>query len=313
MENKSNKYNRIIATILMIFIALIIILNFLLYEKQFKITNEIIVCLLLLVILCLADSFDNFSIPKIISLSKNVKEIKEDNDKLKEINLKLMEQMINIKNTNNQIMYMPGTINTVGSSNIEDIVTKQNEEPETISNDNNTEVSLSEQRKSQIERYKYRRNLDVILLKKAIMDDKEKFEIQYDVKVTNNKFTEENMMRNETRFDALKSNNEKSVFYEVKIGPMFMDFDYQLHYKLKMVEIYGKINSTDSKLVLIIPNIDNELEKIIGNNQRFAHFRERIAYRFEPAINKGLLEIKEVNILKSEIDEYIDKKGENVV
>lgn len=307
-NNKNNKYNRILTGILMSFIALIIIVNFILCDRQFAITNEILVCLLLLVILCLSNSFDNLSIPKLISLSKNIEEIKEDNDKLKETNLKLIEQMINIKSTNNQIMYMPRTFNTVGSSNIEDIATKQNEETENLSNDSNTDISLTDQKNIQSERYKYRRNLDIVLLKKALMEDKGKFEIQYDVKVTNNKYIEENIMKNETRFDALKSDGKNSVFYEVRITPMFMELQYQLHYKLKMVEMYGKTSSTVSKLVLIIPNIDKELEKIVGDKKRFEYFKERILDRFEPAIDKGLLELKEVDILKSEIDEYINKK-----
>lgn len=308
MENRSNKYNRIIAAILMIFIALIIILNFLLYEKQFEITKEIIVCLLILVILCLAESFDNFSIPKIISLSKNVKEIKEDNEKLKEINFKLMEQMINIKNTNNQIMYMPGTLNTVGSSNIEDIKTKDNEE---IEIENNVDVSSDEHRKNQADRYKYRRNLDLVLLQKVLKEETGEFRIQYDVKVTNNKSMEDNITKNQARFDALKIDDKNSIFYEIKISPFFIDFYYQLYYKLKVVEMYGKMNDTFSKLVVIIPNIDKKLEEFLGDRNKFKVLKERICDRFEPAINMGLLEIRQVNVFKEEIDEYINKRENN--
>lgn len=313
MENKKNKYNIIVTIILMIFIGLIIIGNFIWSNNPFNITIEILVCIALLVILCLADSFDNLSIPKFISLSKNIKEIKEDNNKLKEANLKLIEQMINIKSTNNQIMYMPGTFNTVGSSNIEDIATKPSEETESTNNENesNSGKSLNEQRMLQAERHKYIRNLEVFLLKNVIMYDINKSEIQYDVKVTNNKVMEDNIMKSETRFDALKSDGKNNIFYEVKISPLFMEFYYQLYYKLKVVEMYGKTNNTVSKLVLIIPNIDIELEKIMGDKKRFEHLKERIYYRFEPAIDKGLLEIKEVNVLKNEIDDYINKKEDN--
>ena len=153
MEKRSSKYNRIITAILMIFISIIVSLNFVLCDKKFNITSEIIICLSLLLILCLADSFDNLTIPKFISLSKDVKKVKDDNDRLKETNLKLMEQIANIRNTNNQIMCIPGTLNTVGSSNIEDITTKQKEETESIDNEKTTNKSISEQRKIIREKY----------------------------------------------------------------------------------------------------------------------------------------------------------------
>lgn len=313
MENENNKYNKIVTIILIIFIVLMIIGNFILSDKPFTITAEIIVCLSLLVILCLADSFDNLSIPKLISLSKNIKEVKKDNENLKETNLRLIEQMINIKNTNNQFMCMPGSFTTVGSSNIDDIGTKKNEEVESddVENENHTDTSLAERRNRYADRFKYIKNLEVFLLKKVIMNDINKYEIQYDVKVTNNKPIKDNIMKNETRFDALKSDGKSSVFYEVKISPQFVNFYYELYYKLKLVELYGEINECDSKLVLIIPKIDEELEKIIGDARRWKYLKERIYQRFDPAINNDLLEIKEIDVSKDELDDYINKKENN--
>lgn len=310
MENKRRKRDIIFTVVLIILIIAIIIGSFICSDKPFTITAGIVMCLSLLVILCLADSFDNLSIPKLISLSKNMEEVKKDNDKLQENNLKLLEQITNIKNTNNQIMYMPGTFNTVGSSNIEDIETNKKEEieKEEINNEN---ISLNEDRKKEEDRHKYIRNLEIVLLKKATMMDIDKFEIQYDVKVTNNKVIQDNIMKNETRFDALKTDGKNNIFYEVKISPLMSGFYYELHYKLKLVELYGEINKVISKLFLIIPKFDRELEEIIGNGRRFEYLKERTYNRFEPAIDSGLLEIKEIEISKTEMDEYIGKKETN--
>ena len=75
MEKKNNK---IVNSLLMAFISLLIIINFCLSKPKYELTNEIIICLLLLVILCVSDSFDNLSIPKVISLSKNIKDVKKE-------------------------------------------------------------------------------------------------------------------------------------------------------------------------------------------------------------------------------------------
>lgn len=307
MENKRRKRDIIFTILLMILIIAIIIGSFIWSDKPFTITAGIVMCLALLVILCLADSFDNLSIPKLISLNRNVEKLKKENNKLEETNLKLLEQMVNIKNTNNQIMYMPGSLNTVGSSNIEDIKINKKEEieKEEISNVN---IPLNEDRKRQEDRYKYIRNLEVVLLKNAIAMDNNEAEIQYNVKITNNKSIEDNIMKNEIRFDALKTYGRNNTFYEVRVVPIFVNFNYQLHYMLKLIELYGEINKATSKLLLVIPKYDRELEEIIGNGKKFEYFKNKIYDKFEAAIESGLLEIKEVDISKSEIDEYISKK-----
>lgn len=89
MDRKS-KYTKILTTILIIFIMLIILSSFILSESKYIITFEIIICLVLIIILVLADSFDNLSIPKILSLSKSVNEVKKENRELKDANIKLL-------------------------------------------------------------------------------------------------------------------------------------------------------------------------------------------------------------------------------
>ena len=84
MENKGNK---VVIIILMFFIAGLIIANFILAEPKYIITVEVIICLCLLVILSLSEMFDNLSIPKVISLSRNVKEVKRENANLKNTNI----------------------------------------------------------------------------------------------------------------------------------------------------------------------------------------------------------------------------------
>lgn len=308
--NEKSKYTKILTTILIIFMMLIIIASFVLSENKYIITFEIIMCLLLMIVLLLADSFDNLSIPKLLSLSKNIKEVKKENDDLKEANIKLLEQVVSIKSSNSQTIYFPTSFSIIGSSNIDDINKTEencssNEQSETENFDNS-----SNQRILAAERCKYRDILEICLLKKVLNNETNNSNIQYEVKLINNKPIEDNLMKSEIRFDALKSDGESNVFYEVKLSPFWMDYPYQLHYMLRMIELYQEANKCASKLVLILPRLDKDLKKILFNmsDNRFTILKAKIASKFEPAIKNGLLEILQLDITKKELDNYINEK-----
>ncbi len=312
MDRKS-KYTKILTTILIIFIMLIILSSFILSESKYIITFEIIICLVLIIILVLADSFDNLSIPKILSLSKSVNEVKKENMELKDANIKLLEQVVSIKNSNNQNIYLPNSFSTIGSSDINDInKTKENESINEQREIDNTDDLLNK-RILASERHKYRNVFEIYILQKALNSEPSNSNIQYDVKLINNKPIEDNIMKNEARFDAWKSDGKNNIFYEVKMSPFWLDYPYQLHYMLRTIELYQESSKCPSKLVLILPNVDKDLEKILFNrtDNRFSLLKERINSRFEPAITNGLLEVLEIDVSKKELDDYLNQKENN--
>ena len=218
---QNNKNNKILIIILMIFIAFLVLINFILSKSKYEITIEIIICLCLLTILALSEVFDNLSIPKLISLSKNIKEVRKENNNLKESNIKLLEQITNIKNSNNQTIVLPNSFNTISSSNINDINNNEkdllNNQEENIMSEQNTK---RDDKKIQQERYNYINNIEVFILRKALnLDNGLNENIKYDVKLINNNFENDNIMKNEVRFDALKSSESENIFYEIKINP----------------------------------------------------------------------------------------------
>ena len=308
---ESSKNNKKIIIALIIFITALIIVNFIFSNTKYEITFEIIICLSLLVILALSEMFDNLSIPKVISLSKNVKEVKKENEDLKDANIKLLEQITNIKNSNSQNIFLPNSFSTISSSNIDDI----NKNVDNLeSGDFETKVVNKDYKVPASERYKYRRNLEIFMLKKVLDTDNNisSYDIQYDIKLINNKLVDDNIMKNEARFDALKSNLNENIFYEVKITPFMLDFSYQLHYMLRTLELYKEFTKIPCKLVLVLPKFEGELEKILFNmnNDRFTIMKEKMSNIFEPAIENHLLEIVEINVSKEELDKYIKAKEE---
>lgn len=312
MDSNSNKSNKKIIIFLITFIVSLIVINFIFANPKYEITTEIIVCLSLLVVLSLSEMFDNLSIPKVITLSKNVKEVKKENNDLKDTNIRLLEQINNIKNSNSQNIFLPNSFSTIGSSNINDLnKTDIIEETEELDDTD----SLKTLRVAPKVQYNYMHYLEIFILRKAlnIEDDTQNHDIQFEVKLVNNKLIDDNIMKNEARFDALESTDNENIFYEVKTSPNFIDFSYQLHYMLRTIEVYEDFSKTSCKLVLLLPKYEDKLRKLLpnGNVDIIFKAKERIINRFQPAIDNHLLEIREIDITKKELDDYIKEKEIN--
>lgn len=324
-EKNSNGNSKVIIWLLMLFIMIVVSIQFCCSTSMYIITPEIIICLALLVLLCLSDSFDNLSIPKLISMSKKVEEVKTENNALKEANMKLISQIVSFNSTNNQNIYLPYSYNTVGSTNIEAVannketveVTEEiidNEKtttPEGSPTGDQTIKSVFEKRRVTIsERRKYDNALRIYLLKRVLQDDIENSNLQYNVKLIGNNF-ENNVMKTEVSFDALKVDGRNRVFYEIKTLPFLSSYTYRLHYALSVIEKYKESNNSPvAKLCLIIPQIDDELCKYFhGFPGRYEFFYDEIVNLFEPAISNGLLEIIRISVTKDELDNYIKENN----
>ena len=307
-----NIINKILIIILIIFISSLVVFSFLFKEPKYEINYEMVICLTLLVVLVLSELFDNLSIPKVISLSKNVKEIKKENEQIKDTNIRLLEQITNIKNSNNQNIFLPNSISTVSSDNIEAINNNRNDLEENIIKDNKNELSQDEQKEKFRMARKYIQNMEIFLLTKMLKQnrDNNKLNIQFDVRLSYNQITTDNIMKNESRFDALLLKENENIFYEVKTSPLIINYIYQLHYMLRTVELYKDIKGVRSKLVLVLPNYDKDLNDVLlyFSKDRFKKAEDRIKDLFEPSINKGLLETKIIDVTKKELDDYIKEK-----
>lgn len=302
MQNKKNVFSRVLIVSLVVFTLSIITVNFI-FSSKFTITKEIIICLVLIGILCISENFDNLSIPKVLSLSRNVKNIKEENDKLRESNIKLVEHIFNNSNSNTLINNIPGTINTVSSSNIDDVKPEALEKEEITEKERNNLREREVRRKKMLEASKYRKYLSIYLLKKVL--DDEEGDIRYEVKVSNSR-PNDDIMKNQARFDALRISENTSTFYEVKMNSLMLS-NYQLHYQLNFVKLYNDANKTSGKLVLIFPKFDDDFKGILHS---YSSYTENLKDQFNPAINNGLLEIQEIPVSKKELDKYISEKDD---
>ena len=300
MEKPRKVYHRIISIFLMVIIISMVVINFI-FKENLDITWEIIICFALLIILGLSEIFDSLSIPKVISLSKNVEKKEKENKELQEINLKLIQQITSIKNSNNQNLY--NIISKESSNDIKDM------EKDLKNNDLNlNEIDVEPKKNNKTYTWnmklRYRSSLELTVLKKVLKD---KENPQYSVVLTNNELSENRIMKDEVRFDACVYENGENIFYEVYVNRYLLDYNQKLFSILQMVDFYQKFTDVPAKLILVIPKMDDALQELLWE-QNNKSIIERINKKFAPAIKNSLLEIMEVDVSKQEVDEMLKNK-----
>lgn len=100
--NKPNNFVRSLIVILCIGLTVLISYSFFKVEPKGELNSGLLVLLSFLVVLVLSESFDNFSVGKLISISKEVKKKENENKELVRKNEQLINQIISISNTQNQ-------------------------------------------------------------------------------------------------------------------------------------------------------------------------------------------------------------------
>jgi hypothetical protein len=137
MENSDKRKNYFVRTLILMFclgLAIMIGYNFLFVEPYGIIKEGIFFLLTILLVLVLAESFDNFSIGQIISIKREIKTKQEENKKLEQKNSELISHLISI--TNNQTQKQQST-NVFGDYYTD---TPKNLQPKKPNNDNVQEL-----------------------------------------------------------------------------------------------------------------------------------------------------------------------------
>ncbi len=105
METQENIANFFVRVLIVLFCAVLVCMvayNFFSVEPKGELNNGILVLLSMVLILVLAESFDNFSIGKLISISREAKKKEEKVKELEHKNSELIKQVISISTAQNQ-------------------------------------------------------------------------------------------------------------------------------------------------------------------------------------------------------------------
>ncbi len=303
MKSKEGKRKPIFEIIILLVIIIpLIFISFMYSAYRFEITVPIIMLIALIVIVLLSNSFDNFQLGKVLTLSKNISEYKAKNEKLENEKNELINQFIHFSI---QSQHSSNTnINGVSLEELKKSISVEKATEKEI-NDNKTE---EDDTKNKIDKNDMREQRTIINRKKleALAIKKCFGEINYasilrEVKVSD-KFNDiDPISTKPVIFDAFYKDNEVERFIKIiysTLSPMFFD---RLYVMLNKLYHYRKIKNSNSNLTLIIT-------KIPDKDNKFSFYSiDRLKELFLPAISCGLLNILEIQVSEEEMNDVSDK------
>ena len=121
-NNPKNWFVRILIILFCLGIASMIFFNFFCVEPYGEFKNGIFFLLSILLILVLAESFDNFSIGQIVSIKREIKNKEKENKKLEQRNTELISHIISITNTQTQKQQSTNVLQPVNNDTVQELI-----------------------------------------------------------------------------------------------------------------------------------------------------------------------------------------------
>jgi len=283
--------------LLWLLILLIITISFLFGKPPYAISFEITILIAFLVLLVLSEDFDSFSINKIITLSRSVKEKETTNNRLLKENFELRNQLINLSNNINQNQSNTHvTVNSPGY--FETTKVMQANEPEKQEKRNEIEDpadSLNTSRRavsfSKIEEFLLPKFIDIEGLDSSSLVRSAKLVGPIEQVDPINEYS--------PVFDGYIRNENTEMFFEMKsigAGPLLREKLYFLLSKINYYRTTQRVNAMLYLVLVVRPHDDVQLQ------ERQRQYVERILKEFEPARNSGILEVRQIEISDVELE-----------
>ncbi len=265
----------------------LIICSFLFSPQKFIISSSIIILVCLLIILVLSNSFDKFSILKILSISREANENKE---KIKILEKEKSEILLKLLNLNFQSQSSSTNISInqpdknkimVENLNSEEIAQKAKE--------NEDDVSKGQKDYKRLDTGKF----ENMILKKYFGLSKNN-SILHEVKVVDQFQDVDSISNKPVYFDAYLKEDNDEIFIDIRKGRMSSIISHdKIYVQLNKILAYRKIKNSNTKLlVLIARQKDSKNDKYDYNIDRF----------FEPAKKIGLLNLVDVEYDEKEYE-----------
>lgn len=294
-------FSRVLIVGLCLFIVGLIIASFGWGSSPLTITAEIVTLLLLLVVLALSETFDNFSLANLFEVKREKAETEKKLEAVKEENKELTEQLTNLFSatltTFNQNTNANSTTNsfhvdfhnpaqkTVIEPAKQEIITEKEQEAEEVAQNTtaqNNSPNYVQRRKMQTKIDGYL--LDTYCQKRQIP----KLSVYRDMTFSDAFTGIDPIMDRKIIFDAYYKAPQEELFFELKSGPYSTFWMYNLYYQISKVLFYQNAKKQKAKLVLLMPVLPEKYQRRYGG----ARGIEQLKAYFAPAILNGLLEVE---------------------
>lgn len=289
-SKKTNWFVRILISLFCLLLIGMVLYRYLCVDPRGEISTGIVTLLCLLLVLVLAESFDNFSIGKLISVSREVKKKEKEVEKLEKQNGQLLSQLITISSSQTQTQSHTNVYGdyhaapTVQKATDEEVQDKQSAEP--TPPPSSTEAASPRTNWRKVEEIGLRKYLQLRSLHPS--------NVIVDAKLSTQFQGVDPISALQPVFDAYIKNTDHETFVEMRpekfLNPMFRD---RLYVMLSKINHYRGAKRVEAHLDLVIL-------KILGETSRVYQSPERVLEGFEPAIASGLLKVVAIELSDEE-------------
>jgi len=287
---RTNWFVRILISAFCLLLVGMVLYRFLCVEPRGDITGGIVTLLCLLLVLVLSESFDSFSVGKLVSISREVKKKEKEVEKLEKQNAHLLSQVISISNTQSQNQSHTNVYGdyhatpTVQKASPTDVQEKQSSDAASAATQNETPRATTNWRRAEeiaLGKYLQQRSLHP---SNAIIEAKLVSQFQGIDPISSM----------QPVFDAYIKETDHETFVEMRPATYTsMAFRDRLYVMLSKINHYRTAKRVEAHLDLV-------LMKVPGEEARIPNSLNRLLESFEPAIASGLLKINEIELTVEE-------------
>lgn len=312
MNDHTNYFVRTLISVLIVALAVLVGTSFAFGQHQYGITGGIITVILIIVVIVLSESFNQLSIGKILTLTKEVAKKNEENATVKEENKELRQNLFQIvsniqqSQVNNTFNAPPEAwlklLGVVPATEPKDEMTTE----ETPSPDTATQGQSREDEVRQ--RNRLRRLAEDIGLRKFISGLLlPESSIIYGAEFSTAFHGIDPIMDRRVIFDCFLKGTDVERFVQVRhrdmTSPMVMD---SLYIMLSKINLYRQAKNTNAELILVLVSTDFDQDSRAGRY-------ERLLDSFQPAIANKLLRIEHVQVKQEEAQKAIEERQPSLI
>ncbi|WP_329833304.1 hypothetical protein [Stenotrophomonas geniculata] len=293
-SGKPNYFVRTLLALLCVLLAAMVVFRYLKVEPQGEITAGLLALLGLLVVLVLAESFDSFSVGKLIAISREVRKKEAEVDKLEKQNASLLSQLIAVSNSQSQRQSSTtvqgdyyANAPTVQKASKAEVEEKMSSESRSLSA-TATETSVpakmnwSKAEEFALSKLLKQRNIHP---SNVITEAKLSFQFQGIDPVSNI----------QPIFDGYIKESEHETFIDIRPERMIhVVYRDRLYVMLSKIHHYRTAKQVEAHLDVIVLKVPGEEARGLFSSQ------ERVFQLFDPAIASGLLKIHEIELTEAE-------------
>ena len=293
-QPSSNWFVRTLIVIFCVFLGAMVVFRFFLIEPRGDISSGLLVLLGFVLVLVLSELFDNFSIGKLVNMSRSLKEKEAQKTELKKENAELRTQLITVttsvsqRQTSTNIFGLPdqmAELLTVKKAADEEVAAKRREEEV-------PRAAAAEAPSRRIDRAKLE---STSIAKFVSAQNLQAFNVIQEAKLSTQFSGIDPITDTTPIFDAYINTVDSEVFVETRpSGYTSLMFRDRLYVMLTKLHHYKTIKKANVYLALVLANVPEETARPASL------YLDRLQREFEPAITSGLLRIHVIEFSSEE-------------